>query len=101
MSKISKKEVEHIAKLARIDLTEKEKVKFEKELSSILEFVSQLQKVNTKNIKPLSQVTGLENVLDEDKIENSTKRDKLLKNTPQKQSRFIKVKKVFEDEVGF
>lgn len=98
MTKISKKEVEHIAKLARIDLSEKEKVKFEKELSSILEFVSELQKVDTKDVKPLSQVTALENVLREDEIKNQPNRDELLKNVPSQQDGFIKVKKVFEEE---
>lgn len=98
MAKISKKEVEHIARLARIDLSKKEKVKFEKELSSILEFVSKLQEVDTKNIEPLSQVTGLENVLKEDLIKKCPPREELLKNAPQKQNGFIKVKKVFEGE---
>lgn len=98
MAKISKKEVEHIARLARIDLSKKEKVKFEKELSSILEFVSKLQEVDPKNIEPLSQVTGLENVLEDDEIKNQPNRKELLKNAPQKQDGFIKVKKVFEEE---
>lgn len=97
MAKISKKEVEYIARLARIELSEKEKVKFEKELSSILEFVSKLQEVDTKNVEPLSQVTGLENVLEDDEIKNKPNRDELLKNAPQKQDGFIRVKKVFAD----
>jgi len=98
MAKISKKEVEHIAKLARISLSEKEKDKFLKELSSILEFVSKLQEVDTSKIKPLSQITGLENVLEEDKIEECPRREELLKNIPDKKDGFIKVKKVFESE---
>lgn len=98
MTKITKQEVEHIARLARIELNEKEKAKFEKELSSILEFVSQLQEVDTSKTKPLSQVTGLENILEEDNIEKCPKREDLLKNVPEKQNGFIKVKKVFEEE---
>ena len=97
MAKISKEEVEHIAKLARIELKDNGKEKFQKELSSILEFVSQLQKVDTKDIIPISQVTGLDNVLEKDNIKPSPKREKLLKNAPEKQDGFIKVKKVFEE----
>ena len=49
--KISLEEVEHIAELARIELTEKEKRKFSDELSDVLGYVEQLQRVNTKNIE--------------------------------------------------
>lgn len=104
MSKISKSEVEKVAKLARIHLTEKDKKKYSKELSSILGYVEKLQKVNTDNIEETSQVTGLTNVYREDKATDDWKVDidikknheKLLSNAPAKKGDYIKVKQVLE-----
>lgn len=104
MAKLSKSEVEHIAKLARIHLTEKEKQKYSKELSSILGYVEKLQKVNTDNVEETSQVTGLVNVYREDnvtdkwKVDKDTKenREKLLSNAPAKKGEYVKVRQVLE-----
>lgn len=102
---ISKEQVEHIAKLARIELTEEEKEKFTKELSSILDYVEQLNKVDVAKIKGISQVTGLENVTREDdtkyKIPASRQggrdtRDKLLKEAPKRKGNYFKVPKILE-----
>ena len=57
---ISKEQVEHIAKLARIELREKEKEKFTNELSSILGYVEKLNKVDTAKIKGISPSNGIE-----------------------------------------
>lgn len=100
MSKIDKKQVEHIAKLARIKLSDEEKEKFSKELSQILDYFETLKKVETKNVLPISQVTGIKNVLREDeeeKIEKQVRdkrREKILKNVPEKEGEYIKVKLV-------
>lgn len=95
---ISKKQVEHMAKLARIELIEEEKEKFTKELSSILDYVEQLKKVNTTGIEGVSQVTGLKSVVrdDESGIKNQELRDKILKQAPFKQSDYFKVPKILE-----
>ena len=68
--KISLEEVEHIAELARIELTEEEKKEFSDELSDVLGYIEKLQEVDTKNIEPVSQVTGLVNVVREDVAED-------------------------------
>lgn len=96
--KLSKKEVEHIAHLARLGLTEKEKAKFADQLSSILDYVAQLQEVDTSGVEPTAQVTGLENVFRKDIIEGRDKktRDGLLKNVPETEDDLIKTKTVFE-----
>jgi aspartyl-tRNA(Asn)/glutamyl-tRNA(Gln) amidotransferase subunit C len=96
--KVSKKEVGHIAQLARLGLTEQEKEKFSYELSTILDYVRQLNKVNTKNIEPIAQITGLINVMAEDKVENKPDRENLLKNAPEKKSGLIKVKSILEQK---
>ena len=66
MKKISSSEVKYIAKLANLNLTEKETEKFKGQLSDIVSYVDELQKVDTKNVEPTSQTTGLENVSRED-----------------------------------
>jgi aspartyl-tRNA(Asn)/glutamyl-tRNA(Gln) amidotransferase subunit C len=92
-----KEQVEHIAKLARIELTEKEKGKFSDELSSILDYVDKLNKVDTKNIKPIQQITGLENIVRKDEINHELRiNDKLLDGAPDKKDNYYKVPKIFE-----
>lgn len=94
---ISIKDVEHIAKLSRLDLSEPEKKKFSKELSSILDYIKQLEEVNTENIEPTAQVTGLVNVTREDEVKNCKrqKREEILEQAPMRDGDFIKVKSVF------
>lgn len=104
MPKLSKSEIEHLAKLARLELTEKEKTKFSRELSEIFSYVEKLNKVKTDNISETSQVTGLENVYRQDKVSDIWKTDtdpqknteKLLANAPEKKERYWKVKQVLE-----
>ncbi len=94
--KISLEEVEYIAELARIELTEKEKRKFSDELSDVLGYVEQLQEVNTKNVDPVSQVTGLVNVVREDVAEKFSEdgRKIMIANFPEEKDGCIKVKQV-------
>jgi len=96
MVKLTKKEVEHVAKLARLHLTEKEKAKFQKQLSSILDYISQLNQVDTKKVEPIAQITGLFNIFRKDEVEPGMPREKMLKNAPDKKDGFLKVKAVLE-----
>lgn len=97
MTKISKEQVGHIAELARLGLTGEEKTKFSSELSAILDYVENLNKVNTNKIEPTAQVTGLENIMVEDEVKDcNIPREELLKNTPNKKDGFIIVKQVFD-----
>lgn len=99
VSKISKKDVEHIAKLARLELGEKEVTKFEKELSEILGFVEKLNKVDTAHTLPLTGGVEFANVLRPDEQiskELEEKSEELLEKAPQTKENWIKVKAVFE-----
>lgn len=104
MAKLSKTEIEHLAKLARLQLSEKEKTQYSRELSEILGYVEKIQKIKTDKISETSQVTGLENVYREDKVSDVWKTDKnpdkntekLLANAPEKKGRYWKVKQVLE-----
>lgn len=91
---ITKQEIEHLAKLSRLELSDKEIEKFSKELSSILDYVSKLQGIDTQNVEPVSQITGLSNVQRKDEVEDFENKKGILKNAPQKQGDFFKVKTV-------
>ena len=92
-------DIKHIAKLARIKLTGKEEEKFGKELSSILDFIDQLNKADTSKIEPAYQITGLVNSFRSDEHRKDFKmnedlNEKLIGQAPHKENRFIKVKSV-------
>jgi aspartyl-tRNA(Asn)/glutamyl-tRNA(Gln) amidotransferase subunit C len=65
---LTEDQVRHIAKLARIRLTDEEVKKFSKQLSGVLDYMDVLNEVDTKNVPETSQVTGLKNVMEEDVI---------------------------------
>ncbi len=92
---ISKRDVEYNAHLARLELTEKEKERFAMQLSSILGYFNKLGELDLKEIEPVYQVTGQENVTREDEIKNTDNHEELLKNVPDRDGNFIKVKSVF------
>jgi len=93
-------DVNHIAKLARIGLTEEEEKKFEKDLSSILDFVAKLREVDTKNVEPTAQVTGLTDAFRIDETNELSGDEKvkarILKNAPAQEKKYFKVKRVLE-----
>lgn len=91
---ISKNEVKHIAKLANIGLSNQELEKFQKQLSGILEYVDQLNELDTKKVKPTFQVTGLKNIWREDLVKPSLTQKEALQNAPQQENGYFKVKKV-------
>ena len=93
---INKEEVRHIAKLARLGLTEKEMEKMREELSAILDYAEKLKKLNTEGIEPTSHSVAVENVFREDK-ENPelVEKEKLLEMVPERKESFVKVKPVF------
>jgi aspartyl-tRNA(Asn)/glutamyl-tRNA(Gln) amidotransferase subunit C len=90
--------VKHVAKLANLPLTEEEIKHFEPQLEETLKYIEQLEEVDTKNVEPTSQVTGLENVLDEDVAKPSLSQEESLSNTKDKQNGFFKVKGIFEEK---
>jgi aspartyl-tRNA(Asn)/glutamyl-tRNA(Gln) amidotransferase subunit C len=95
MEKITKKQIEDLAKLARIGISESEKTSLSSDMNAILEYVKQLEEVDTSDFEPTSQVTGLANITREDGIiKNELTRDELLCNTPDTEDWFIKVKTV-------
>lgn len=95
MDKITKNDIEKLATLARVGLTEKEKESLSVEMTAILDYVRQLDEIDVTNVETTSQVTGLSNISREDNIVRSEiSRDELLSNAPEIDNGFIKVKSV-------
>ncbi len=94
MAKISDKEVEHVAQLARLDLTEPEKTLFGEQLSQILTFVEQLQEVPTEGIPPTASVADQASVLREDIPREGLSQDQVLSNAPEASDGFFVVPKI-------
>ena len=92
---ISTDDVKHIARLARIELRDDELEKFRRDLNKVLGYIEVLKTVDTSGVEPLAQVTGLENAFREDKVEESGLQKDIVKNAPESEKGFIKVKKVF------
>lgn len=95
MAKISEAEIRRLAALARIGLSDDEVGKLATELDSIVGFVEKLQAVDTTGVEPTSQVTGLVDVWREDEPKPSAvSQAELLKNAPDQQDGYIKVRRV-------
>lgn len=95
---ITRQEVEHIASLARIALTEEEKATFARDLSSILNFVASLNAVDTKDVLPMTGGTMRENSFRHDDGEEITLEGKsfqLLEAAQKKEGGWIRVKEIF------
>lgn len=95
MAKISADEIKKLARLSRISLSEEEITKFQKEIESILGYVDQLAEVDIEGVATTSQVTGLTNVTRADEVSDyGVSREDLLKNVPDQEKGYIKVKRV-------
>ncbi|MDD3594628.1 MAG: Asp-tRNA(Asn)/Glu-tRNA(Gln) amidotransferase subunit GatC [Candidatus Gastranaerophilales bacterium] len=88
------KDVEHVAKLARLALSEEEKQKFAKQLNSILEYMNELNEVDTSGIAPMEHSIKITNVMREDTVVVDFSREELLKNAPEEEDGFFRVPKI-------
>lgn len=91
---ITIKDVEYIAHLSRLEITEEEKSQFAKELSDILEHVNRLSKINTDNVEPTYFAVDTKNVYREDVIKPSINREDVFAAAPSIESGGFKVPKI-------
>jgi aspartyl-tRNA(Asn)/glutamyl-tRNA(Gln) amidotransferase subunit C len=87
-------DVEHVAMLARLSFSDEEKLKLIGELNAILNYMEQLNHVDTSDVAPLSQVMELNNVVRDDVRTPGLSYEDALKNAPARSERFFKVPKV-------
>ena len=88
--------IEHIAHLARLSLSEKEKELFGGQLESILGYMEKLNELDTKDIEPTSHVIAINNITRDDVPAPSLKREEALLNAPDKTEKFYRVPKIIE-----
>lgn len=95
---LTKQEIEHVAKLARLELTEEEVIKYGEQLSAVLSYIDQLSEVDTTGVEPTAQVTGLENVWREDAAEpwDEAQVKNALGLAPELEDGQVKVKRILE-----
>ncbi len=95
--RIDKSEVDKVAKLARLEITEGEKEVFAEQLSSILDYVEQLKAWDTTGLEPTATVVGQTNVFREDQVRPSLSADQVLANAPEQEGGFFSVPKIIQD----
>ena len=90
--------VKHVAKLANLPLTSGEEKKYSEQLSKILDYIEQLNKVDTSNIEPTFNVSSQSDVMNKDEVGNCLTQEEALSNAPKKNEDFFVTKGVFTDE---
>ena len=97
--KISPEQVRHVAKLARLALTDEEVARFGPQLESILEYVAKMDRLDVTNVEPMAHPLPITNVLRQDVVTDSLPVEKVLQNAPETDGPFFKVPKVIGGDV--
>ena len=90
------KQIEQIANLSRIKLTDDEKDIFREQLTDILGYIEKLNELDTDDVQPMAYATSIKNVFREDKLKSSFSRQEILELSPSSANGFFKVPKVIE-----
>lgn len=93
---LTQKEVQHIAQLARLGLSNEELKKYRKDLSAILDYVAKLQEVSVDGVEPTSHSVALQNIFREDRVrsESSERVSKIMEQAPEREGGHIRTKAV-------
>jgi aspartyl-tRNA(Asn)/glutamyl-tRNA(Gln) amidotransferase subunit C len=97
MASITRADVEHVAHLARLHLTDDEIDRMQEQLSKILDAIETLREVDTSHIGPTASVIQLENVMRDDEATTPMQRDAVLANAPRRDDPFLRVPTVLEE----
>ena len=95
--RISREDVQHVARLARLELSEPELVRMQDELSHILAYIDKLRSVDTTGVEPTSHAVPLTNVMREDEPRPSLPRAEMLANAPEAAGDFFRVPRIIEE----
>lgn len=91
---LSKEQVEHVAMLARLELTEEEKEAYTTQLNAILEFMEQLNELDTEGVEPMAHVLPLVNVMRDDEVKPGLETDTALAGAPDQDQGHFRVPKI-------
>ncbi|MCR8846279.1 Asp-tRNA(Asn)/Glu-tRNA(Gln) amidotransferase subunit GatC [Paenibacillus sp. SC116] len=89
-------DVEHVAKLARLLLTDEEKERYTDQLNAILKYADKLNELNTDDVQPTTHVLPIRNVMREDEVRPSLDRELVMKNAPEEEDGQFRVPAVLE-----
>jgi aspartyl-tRNA(Asn)/glutamyl-tRNA(Gln) amidotransferase subunit C len=90
----NKIDVDHLANLAKLEIGSEEKEKLTNQLEATVDYIEVLQELETENVQPTAQVTGLENVADADEAKQDLNQEQALANAPKKKDGYFVVKKI-------
>lgn len=93
---ITLKDVEHVARLARLALTDEEKEMFTRQLADIVSYVNLLNEVDTENVEPMAHAIPMINVLRDDIPDNKYEREEMLAISPYEEDGFIHVPRIID-----
>ena len=96
-ARISLKDVEHVARLARLELSAAEKERMRKELDGILSYIDKLRALDTTGVEPTSHAVPLTNVMRDDTEVASLPQDEMLANAPDRHGEMFRVPKIIEE----
>ena len=99
-NKIDEAQVQQVAKLARLELSDREVSQFSTQLSAIFEYIEKLNELDTENVEPLAHCLPVHNVLREDVPRPSLSNDAALANAPEREDEYFKVPKILDDNSG-
>jgi aspartyl-tRNA(Asn)/glutamyl-tRNA(Gln) amidotransferase subunit C len=91
---ISIRDVEYVAKLAKLEFTEAEKVVYQEKLDAILGYMEQLQQLDTQNVAPTTHVLPLENIFRQDELGPCLSHEEALSNAPDQSDGYFRVPKI-------
>jgi aspartyl-tRNA(Asn)/glutamyl-tRNA(Gln) amidotransferase subunit C len=94
---ITREDVEHVAELARLELTAAERERFIAQLNHILTYFEKLNELDTADVEPTSHVIPMSNVFRDDEVQPSLDRTKVLHNAPEESHFFFKVPRIIEE----
>ncbi len=94
---IEPQDVEHVARLARLVLSDADKARMRAELGAILEYIEKLKGVDVEGVEPTAQAVPLVNVMREDEVEPSLPREAMMANAPDPAGEFFRVPRIIED----
>jgi aspartyl-tRNA(Asn)/glutamyl-tRNA(Gln) amidotransferase subunit C len=94
---IQRKDVEHVARLARLALTDAEIERMREQLNGILAYIAKLDELDTRDVEPTSHAVPLVNVMRDDEAGRCLPRDEALANAPDRAGEFFRVPRIIED----
>jgi aspartyl-tRNA(Asn)/glutamyl-tRNA(Gln) amidotransferase subunit C len=97
VAKITRAEVEHVARLARLELSENEKERMTAQLDAILGYIDTLNALDTAGVEPTTTVIPMVSVMREDAVRPSLDREDALANAPDREDGFFRVPRIIED----